>query len=98
MTSNYVGSFFWTSPELLDGKTFGRNTDIWYYFFTNTVEPLLAAPYLRRALLCPGHLFTLALTSLQWPPLHNGNDPQKCIPAAKMNFPQRPFESKQHTT
>ena len=27
-------------------------------FFTNTVEPLLTAPYLRRALLCPGARFS----------------------------------------
>ena len=64
LTSNNVASFFWTSPELLGEETFGRNTDIWYYFFTNTVEPLLTAPYPRRSLLCPGHLFTCALASL----------------------------------
>ena len=68
LTSNNVASFFWTSPELLDGKSFGRNTDIWYYFFTNTVESLLTAPYQRRALLCPGQLFSFALA-----PLYNGH-------------------------
>ena len=64
LTSNNVASFYWTSPELLGEEPFGRNTDIWYYFFTNTVEPLLTAPYPRRSLLCPGHLFTCALASL----------------------------------
>ena len=64
LTSNNEASFHWTSPELRGEEEFGRNTDIWYYFFTNTVEPLLTAPYLRRALLCPGHLFTFAIASL----------------------------------
>ena len=64
LTSNNEASFYWTSPELLGEETFGRNTDIWYYFFTNTVEPFLTAPFPRRSLLCPGHLFTFALASL----------------------------------
>ena len=64
LTSNNVASFFWTSPELLGEEEFGRNTDIWYYFFTNTVELFLTAPFPRRSLLCPGHLFTFALASL----------------------------------
>lgn len=43
VTKNVVASFYWTSPELLSGKPFGRKTDIWSVGCT-VIEMLTAKP------------------------------------------------------
>ncbi|KAK2551968.1 Mitogen-activated protein kinase kinase kinase 3 [Acropora cervicornis] len=43
VTKNNVASFLWTSPEMLNNKRFGRNTDIWSVGCT-VIEMLTSKP------------------------------------------------------